>query len=73
MIFKTLFVKLGVEGVEILFVEPVGENSKILAEALIMHDLAFSEEAYSVLYVGIVTEPQNVVVGRPRLLLWGAV
>ena len=56
MIFKTFFVKLGVEGVEVLFVEPVGEDSKILAEALIMHDLAFSEEAYSVLYVGIVAE-----------------
>ncbi len=34
MIFKTFFVKLGVEGVEVLFVEPVGEDSKILAEAL---------------------------------------
>ena len=68
MFFEALFVEFGIEGVEVLFVELVGENSQVLAEALIMHNLACSEEAYRVLDVIIIAEPENVIVSRPRLL-----
>ena len=67
--FKTLLVKLGVEGIEVLFVELVGEDSEVLAEALIVHNLALTQEADSVLDVGVVSEAKDVVVGCSGFLL----
>ena len=68
LVFKTLFVKLGVEGVEVFAVELVGEDAKVLAEALIVYNLALTQEADSVLDVGVITEAQDVVVCRPSFL-----
>ena len=69
LIFEALFVKARVECVEVLAVEFVGEDSKILSESLIVHNLALTQEANRVLYVIIIAETQNVVIRRPRLLL----
>ena len=69
MIFEALFVKARVECVEVLAVELVGEDSEILAESLIVHNLTLTQEANRVLYVVVITESQNVVVRRTRLLL----
>ena len=40
-----------------------------LGKALVVYDLSFAEEFYGVADVGIVDEPQKVVVGHTRLLL----
>ena len=68
LLFETAGVKARVKGVEILAVEPVGQQPQVLAKPLIMHDLARSEEADRVDHVGVVAEPQDIVIRRPRLL-----
>lgn len=73
LIFKALFIKLGVKGVEVLFIKLVGEDSEVLAEALIVHNLTLSEKAYNVLDVGVIRKAQDVVISRARLLFWGTV
>ena len=67
-VFKAIFIKARVERVEVLFVELVGEDSQVLAEALIVHYLALTQEANRVLDVGIVRKPENVVVSRAGFL-----
>ena len=62
-------VKTGVEGIEIAFVQLVGCNTKRLAKPLIMYDLAHAQELDGLLYIGIVAEAQDVVVGGAGLLL----
>ena len=69
VLFEALFVETRVEGVEIPAVELVGHQAEVLAEALIVHDLARSQESYRVDDVWVVAESQDVVVGRPRFLL----
>ena len=71
LLFETAGVKARVKGVEILAVEPVGQQPQVLAEPLIMHDLARSEEADRVDHVGVVAETQDIVIRRPRLLFGG--
>ena len=66
--FETFDVKARVEGIEILAVELVGQQSQVFAEALIVYDLARSQEANRVDDVGIVAEAQDVVICRPRFL-----
>ena len=68
-VVKALFVKFGVEGVEVLFIELVGEQAQIFAETLIVNNLTLTQKAYSVLDVVVVAEAQNVVVGRAGFLL----
>ena len=41
-----------------------------IAEALEMNDFPFPEEFDHIVYIRIVAEPQNVVIGGPGLLLW---
>ena len=73
LLFETAGVKARVKGVEILAVEPVGQQPQVLAEPLIMHDLARSEKADRVDHVGVVAEPQDIVIRRPRLLFGGKI
>ena len=58
-----------IEGIEVPAVELIGQQPQVLAEALIMDDLARSEKADRILDVGIVAEAQDIVIGRARLLL----
>lgn len=66
--FKAFFVKGRVERVEVLAVELIGQQTQILAEALIMHDLARPEETDRINDVGIIAEAQDVVVGSTCFL-----
>jgi len=68
IIFKTLFIERRVEGVEVPAVELVGHQAQILSEALVVHDLARSEETYRVDDVRIVAEAQDVIVCGSRFL-----
>ena len=67
---KRGFVKGRIEGVKILAVQMILRNTEGVAEALIMHDLSLAQIFDGIPYVGIVTQPQNVVIGHARLLLW---
>lgn len=55
-------VKLRIVSVEVAIVHVVLRDPECLAEALIMHKLALTQESYGIAYVGIVNEPENVVV-----------
>ena len=68
-LFPARPVKFGVEGVEILFIEPIGQQPQVLAEALVVHHLALTQEADRVLHVIVVRQTQDVVIRRARLLL----
>lgn len=66
---KAILVVARIEGVEVLAVKLIGQQSQVLAEALVVYDLARSEEADRVDDVGIVTEAQDIVISGARLLL----
>lgn len=69
MLFSTFFVKYGIAGVEILRVELILRYAESLSESLVMNDLAFTEESDRISYIGIVSEPEDVVVGCAGFLL----
>ena len=64
-----LFIKCGIDGIEILLIHLLNSAAKPLTEALIMDYFPLPQELYDVVYVWIVAEPQDVVIGRARLLL----
>lgn len=66
-----LFIKRRIGRIEIFLIHLLNSAAKPLTEALIMDDLPLAQELYDVVYVWIVAEPQDVVIGRARLLLWG--
>ena len=66
---EALDVVARIESIEILTIGLIGEQSEVLAEPLIMHDLSGSQEADRVNDVRIVTEAEDIVIGRSRLLL----
>ena len=66
---RDLFIKSRVGRIEILLIHFLDSAAKSLAEALIMDDFPLPQELYNVVDVRIVAEPQNVVIGRARLLL----
>lgn len=63
------FVKRGVEGVEILGIQLVGDNAEALAEALEVHDLPLPQELDGIPHVRVVGKAQDVVIGHAGLLL----
>ncbi len=68
-VFIAALVEAGVERVEILGVEVILSNSQGVAESLIMHYLALTQELNGLFNVGVVNESQDVVVGRASRLL----
>ena len=64
-----LFIKRRIGRIEIFLIHLLNSAAKPLTEALIMDDLPLAQELYDVVYVWIVAEPQDVVIGRARLLL----
>lgn len=63
-----ILVEAGVEGVEVLLVELILCDAEALAEALVVDDLALAQELDGLADIGIVDQPQDIVVGRARLL-----
>lgn len=63
----------GVIGVIVFAVQVVNGVTERLAEALIVDDFALAQELNDVAHVGVIHEPQNVIVGHARLLLGGEV
>ena len=53
---ETRLIKLGIEGIKVLFVKLVGEQAQVFAETLIVNHLSRSEEADRVLYLIVVAE-----------------
>lgn len=64
-----LFIKRRIGRIEILLIHLLNSAAKPLTEALIMDYFPLPQELYDVVYVWIVAEPQDVVIGRARLLL----
>lgn len=64
-----LFIKRRIGRIEILLIHLLNSAAKPLTEALIMDYFPLPQELYDVVYVWIVAEPQDIVIGRARLLL----
>ena len=64
-----LFVKGRVHEVDILLAQTVLRQTQAFAEPLEVHDLPGTEEADDIVYIGIVAEAENVVVGDAGFLL----
>ena len=64
----------GVEGwigeVDIFLSHALLGQAKSLAEALEMHNLPLAQELDNVIYVRVVAQAEDVVVGNAGLLLW---
>ena len=64
----------GVEGgvgeVDVFGVHALLAQAQALAKALEVDDLPLPQEADDVVYVGIIAETQDVIVGDPGLLFW---
>lgn len=68
-LIEAVFVIRGVEGIEVLAVELIGQQPEILAETLIMNNFPRSQKADRILYIRIITEAQDVVIGGSGFLL----
>ena len=60
----------GIHAVDVFLIQFFPELFNGLPEALEVNDLTLPEEADHIIDIGIITEPENVVIGDPRLLLW---
>lgn len=69
LLSEARLVKLRVECVKIPFVELVGQQPQVFAEPLVVYNLTFAQKADGVLYVRVVSQPQNIVIGGACLLL----
>ena len=68
----TLQIDGRVHAVYIALVQLPPQQLNGLTEPLEMDHLPFPEELDDVVDIGIIAEPENVVIGDPRLLLWHA-
>ena len=69
LLSSAVLVKRGVAGVKVFGVEIFLRRSQSIGEALIVNYLTLTQELDNVIHVGIIREPQNVVIGRASLLL----
>ena len=63
-----MLIKGGVEGVEVLFVQLILGNAQAFAETLVVDDLTLTQELDGFADIGIIDQPQDVVVSSARLL-----
>lgn len=68
-IFKAFFIEWGVEGVEVLFVEFIGQEAEVFAEALVVDNLTGTQKANRIFYIVVIAESEDVIVGRSGFLL----
>lgn len=69
---RALQIDSGIHAVDIPLVQLPPEHFHGFSESLEMDDLPLPEELDDIVHIRIIAEPQNVVVGDPRLLLWHA-
>lgn len=62
-------VEAGVYGIDIPLVLTLGGKAQAFTETLIVDDLAFAQETDDIVDIGIVREPEDVVIDNARLLL----
>ena len=68
-----LLIERGIHVVHIFLVHFIFCQSESFAEALEVNDLSLPQEFDDIVHVGVVGQPQNIVIGFPRLLLCGQV
>ena len=59
-----------VHAVDVALVQLPAQQLDGLTEPLEMHHLALPEELDDIVDIGIIAQPQDVVIGDPGLLLW---
>lgn len=65
-----LFIKTWVKSIEVLRIKRIGHKPQSFAESLEVNDLPLTEELNDIAHIGVIDEPQNVVVGYAGFLLW---
>ena len=68
-----LSIKGRIEKIDILLVHLILRDLQTLTEALEVDDLTFSQETDDVVYIGIVAETQDIVIGDAGFLFCGKV
>lgn len=68
-----LFVEGRIEEIDVLLVHFVFCKLQALAEALEVNDFAFPEETDDIIYVGVIAEAEDVVIGDAGFLFGGKV
>ena len=66
--FEAFFIKRGIKSVEVALIQFVGQQSQIFTEALVVDNFAFAQKPDRVFHVGVVCQPQNIVIRAARLL-----
>ena len=56
--------------VNILLIQFFAKQLHRFAKALEVYDLALTEELDHIIYIRVIAEPEDVVIGDPCLLLW---
>ena len=69
LVFGGYFIEGRIVRVEVLGIQGVLGDPQGLRKSLVVHYLTLTQELDGILDVGIVGQPQNVVVGHTRLLL----
>jgi len=64
-------VERGVKRVEVFGIKPIGRDAQTLAKALVMHNLALTQELDGVAHIGVIRKAQDVVIRYAGLLFWG--
>ena len=59
----------GIEGVDVLLIQSVGDNTKRLTKSLVVHDFASPQELDGFPHIGIGNHTQDIVIGGTGLLL----
>ena len=62
-------VKLGVKRIDVFAVQLVGHNAQGFAKALEVYDFPRAQELDGFAHIGVVDQPQDVVIGYPCFLL----
>ena len=68
-----LFVKFGIESIEVAAVKLILYDPQAFAESLVMYDLTLSQEADRIAHLRVFDQTEDIVVGRPGFLLSGQV
>ena len=68
--YELLQIHSGIHIVYILLIQFFSELLHAFTEALEVDDFPFPEEFDHVVHIGIIAEPQDIIVSYPRFLLW---
>lgn len=65
-----LHIKCRIHKIDVLLIEFFTQKLDCLAEPLEMDDFPLAKEPNHIVYIGIVRQPQDIIISDTRLLFW---